>query len=122
MDLTQIVQIVGSSAGIIITIIIAIIKIRNANTTTEKVRIINKYAQIIQQIPEMIKNAETSVGNGNGALKKTLVLQQIQLLCAEKGIDYKNEEFSQEIEKILETPQKKDNTTCTNVNNNSSTQ
>lgn len=94
---------------------------KNANTTTEKVRLLNKYAQIVQQIPELITEAEQTVGTGNGALKKTLVLQKIQLLCAEMGITYKNEEFSAEVEKVLETPQKKD-TECKNVNSNSSMQ
>ena len=121
MPIEQIIQLAGSIIAIIATIIIAYLRIRNAKTKEEKAKLINEYASIIQKIPELIKNAEETVGNGNGALKKTLVLQQIQLLCAEKGLSFENEEFNQKIEKILETPQKKtgDETKCTNVNNNS---
>ena len=111
MGIEQWIQLAISIVAIIATIVTAIIKVHNANTKTEKVRLINKYAQIIQQIPTIITDIETQVGAGNGALKKTLVLQKIQLLCAEMGIKYQNEEFSTEVEKILETPQKKETTT-----------
>lgn len=122
MDIQSIVQI---GAGILTTVtatIIYAIKVHKCKTRNEKLSTLNKYAQIVQMIPTMIKEAEQNVGEGNGALKKTLVLQNIQLQCAEKGIEYKNDEFTTEIEKILETPQKKEQQLCSNANNNSSTQ
>ena len=121
MPIEQILQLVGSIVTIIAAILITYLRVKNAKTKEEKATLLNEYASIIQKIPELIKNAETTVGNGNGALKKTLVLQQIQLLCAEKGLSYENTEFNQKIEEILETPQKKtkDKEKCTNVNNNS---
>ena len=121
MPIEQILQLAGSIITIIAAIIIAYWKVKNAKSKEEKATLLNEYASIIQKIPELIKNAEETVGSGNGALKKTLVLQQIQLLCAEKGLSFENEGFNQKIEEILETPQKKtgDETKCTNVNNNS---
>lgn len=121
MDTQLILQIIGYLIIIIAYTVFTVLKIKKSNNKTEVAETLNKYAEIVKQIPTMINNAENSVGAGNGALKKTLVLQQIQLLCAEKGIEYKNEEFSQEIEKMLTTPQKKEEL-CKNVNNNSSNQ
>ena len=122
-DLATILQAVGSGLAIIITIITAIVKVKQAKTTTEKVRLLNKYAQIVQQIPTLVTEAEEKVGSGNGALKKTIVLQQIQLQCAKMNLDYNEQNWETEIEKVLTTPQKKEAEKCTtNVNNNSSTQ
>ena len=64
--------------------------------------------EIVQKIPELITQAELTVGSGNGALKKTLVLQQLQLMCAEKGINSNEQKFNEKIEEILLTPQKKE--------------
>lgn len=121
MDIQSIIQIGTGIVVTVVTTVIYVIKIHKSKNRNEKLSTINKYAQIIQKIPSMITEAEQSVGAGNGTLKKTLVLQNIQLQCAEKGIEYKNDEFTQEIEKILETPQKKE-PQCSNANNNSSTQ
>lgn len=108
MDIQSIVQVGAGIVATLTTTIIYAVKVHKCKNKNDKLKEINKYAQIVQQIPTMIKEAEKNVGNGNGALKKTLVLQQIQLKCAEKGIAYKNNEFAEEIEKILETPKKKE--------------
>lgn len=87
--------------------ILSVVKQVKTSKDNKKVREINKYAQIIQKLPDMISQAEEKVGSGNGELKKTLVMQQVELECAEKGIKFKYPGFSDEIETILETPQKK---------------
>lgn len=107
MDIQSIIQIGAGIATTVVTAVVYATKVHKCKTRNEKLATINKYAQIVQMIPTMINEAEKNVGAGNGELKKTLVLQNIQLKCAEKGIEYKNDEFEQEIEKILETPQKK---------------
>lgn len=108
MDIQSIIQVGAGIVATLTTTIIYAVKVHRCKTKNEKLKEINKYAQIVQKIPDMIKEAEASVGSKNGALKKTLVLQQIQLRCAEEGIAYNNNKFAEAIENILETPQKKE--------------
>jgi len=109
VDITQILQIVGSTLAVGITAATTLItttkKLKKAKSTNEKMQVIN---EIVQKIPELITQAELTVGSGNGALKKTLVLQQLQLMCAEKGINSNEQKFNEKIEEILLTPQKKE--------------
>lgn len=68
-----------------------------------------KIAKILQKLPEYIKAAEESCSNpGSGLIKKLLVLNQCNIECNNQGIEYREEEWSAEIEKILDTPQKKE--------------
>lgn len=84
-----------------------------ANATAEennKLRKVNTLAKIIQKIPELISKAEKLFpSNGEikfGPQKLEYVLKELQILCMEQDIEYQETEFTYEIEKILETPQK----------------
>lgn len=67
-----------------------------------------KVAKILQKLPGLITTFEENSKPGTGRTKKQLVLNQIQIECLSQGIEYIEEEWSEEIEKILETPQKKE--------------
>ena len=79
----------------------------------EKLRKVNTLAKIIQQIPELVSKAErlfpTTGEIKFGPQKLEYVLKELQILCMEANIEYQESEFTYEIEKILETPQKGDN-------------
>lgn len=64
-------------------------------------------ARIIKQIPELVTDAEEYIGTGNGFAKLNYVLNKIHIMCIEKGLSFDEEGFEYEIEKVLETPQKK---------------
>lgn len=68
-------------------------------------------AKIVAQLPELIKQAEElfpSAGEMKlGKQRKAYILKEVEIKCNEYEIDYTNE-FSEHIELILETPQKKE--------------
>ena len=105
-----------------VTTIFAIIKYlqakkcsKSAKATAEeneKLRKVNTLAKIIQQIPELVSKAEklfpTTGETKFGPQKLEYVLKELQILCMEQNIEYQENEFTFEIEKILSTPQKGD--------------
>lgn len=104
-------EIITAGASIIITVATAIasaISSKKKSKQTEKANQKVEYAKIIQKLPEYIKEAETIFGSGNGTAKKIFVLNNIQIDCLKANIEYLQTEFEYEIEKILETPQKKE--------------
>lgn len=73
----------------------------------KKTRLI-KTARILQKLPNIITTIEQScTAPGQGTFKKLLALNQCQIECQKENINYNENEWSVEIEKILETPQKK---------------
>lgn len=102
MDIQSIFLIVScaiSAAGIIATIITTLSKIKSNKDV--------KLAQILQALPDAIKDAETVFGNGNGAAKLIYVLTKVNIACVNLGIQYDEEVWKNMVEKILETPSKK---------------
>ena len=105
-----------------VTTIFAIIKYLQAKRSSksakataeenEKLRKVNTLAKIIQQIPELVSKAEklfpTTGETKFGPQKLEYVLKELQILCMEQNIEYQENEFTFEIEKILSTPQKGD--------------
>ena len=87
-------------------------KAKETAEENEKLRKVNTLAKIIQKIPELISKAEKLFPtNGEikfGAQKLEYVLKELKILCMEEDIEYLETEFTYEIEKILETPQKGD--------------
>ena len=71
----------------------------------EKLRKVNTLAKIIQQIPELVSKAEklfpTTGETKFGPQKLEYVLKELQILCMEQNIEYQENEFTFEIEKIL---------------------
>lgn len=66
-------------------------------------------AKIVQKLPEFINEAEKIFGGGTGVAKVNYVLNKVQMNCIQNKIKYDENQFKGEIEKILATPQKKEN-------------
>lgn len=93
----------SSAAITAISIIIAIIQTIKKGKKSKTVEL----AKVVQKIPEFITEAEQIIGTGKGVAKLQYVLNKIQLQCQLAGIEFQEQQFKQEVEKILETPQKK---------------
>lgn len=74
-------------------------------------------AKIVKKIPNYIIEAENIVGPGNGATKLALVMNKLQIDCLANNVDYDEQALEYEVEKILETPQKKEELTVENKEN-----
>lgn len=86
-----------------VSIIIAVIQTIKKGKKCKSVEL----AKVVQKIPEYITEAEQIIGASKGVAKLQYVLNKIQLQCQINGINYTENQFKYEIEKILETPQKK---------------
>lgn len=77
---------------------------------TSKKNELVELAKIVQKIPQFINEAEQIFKNENGKIKKNYVTKEIQNECLLKDIEYetRKEQFENEIENILSTPQKKE--------------
>lgn len=98
-----IITIASAALGIILAII-AFCKASGKGKLKKLVQL----AKIVKKIPDYIIEAENIVGPGNGATKFALVMNKLQIDCMTNNVDYKEEELKYEVEKILETPQKKE--------------
>lgn len=98
-QITTIISLAISAISIIAAIIQTIRKGKKSKTV--------ELAKVVQKIPEFIKEAEEIIGNGKGIAKLSYVMNKIQLQCQLSGITYQEQAFKEEVEKILETPQKK---------------
>lgn len=78
---------------------------------TKKAKKIVNLAKVVQRIPAHIKAAEELIGDGNGDKKLAVVMEKIKIDCLELAVDYESnlEGLTQEVEKVLDTPQKKQN-------------
>lgn len=65
-------------------------------------------AKIVQKLPEFISEAEQIFGGGTGVAKVNYVLNKVQMNCIQNKVKYDESQFKGEIEKILSTPQKKE--------------
>lgn len=90
------------------TVITGAIGIFKEKNKTKRLRKVNALAKILQKLPQFIKESELLVGEGNGDIKNRLVLNQCQIECDNAGLEFNEDEFKAEIEKILETPTKKE--------------
>lgn len=78
---------------------------------TKKAKKIVNLAKVVQKIPAHIKEAEELIGDGNGDKKLAVVMEKIKIDCLQLAVDYESniEGLTQEVEKVLDTPQKKQN-------------
>lgn len=97
---------IATSAISIVSTIIAIFTNKKKNKSQKIVTL----AKIVQKLPEFIQEAEKIFGAGTGTAKKAWVLNKIQMECLQNKIEYNESEFGFEIEKILTTPTKKEDT------------
>ena len=110
----QILEYAGIALSAIITVTSSIVAWRTKKGTeakTKKLKQIVELAKIVQKIPDLVIEAEnmfpTNQNIKYGNQKMTYVLKEIQLECIQKNVEFDKEAFKYEIEKILETPQKK---------------
>ena len=84
---------------------------------TKKAKKIVNLAKVVQKIPAHIKEAEQLIGDGNGEKKLAVVMEKIKIDCLELSVNYEDnlEGLTQEVEKILDTPQKKQNEETTSI-------
>lgn len=93
--------------GVVTTVITSILTVYSKRQTTQKEKII-ELAKVVQKLPIFIKSAEEMFGSGKGAVKKQYVLNEARNECFFNDIDFNENEFSDEIEILLSTPQKKE--------------
>ncbi len=104
--MSEIIKIILAVVTALTTAVITIVSTLPGSKKKDK---IIKTAKILQKLPEIITAIEQSCTvPGQGAIKKLLALNQVQIECQKQKINYNEEEWSAEIEKILETPQKKE--------------
>lgn len=94
--------------GILSTIanIIEIINNKKHKKTINELNNENKFNKILIDLPETIDKVENEVkGTKQGAIRKTLVMQNAQLECSTKNISFDLPKVNSQIEKIMKAPQ-----------------
>lgn len=90
-----------------VTVITTAIAIMEKIKSKKKNRAV-EVAKIVQKLPEYITEAEQLFGNGKGIVKLKYVLKEIKNDCIINNIEFDEEAYETEIEKILLTPQTKE--------------
>lgn len=67
-----------------------------------------KVLEILANVPCYVSQAEQIFGAGNGQAKLQWVLTKIQIDCVKANVDITEDKAKEEIEKVLDTPQKKE--------------
>ena len=67
----------------------------------------NKILSILDQVPVLVKEAESLIGSGHGDVKKKFVLSSIEKLCELININLNDFDFDRLVENILATPIKR---------------
>ncbi|UPW36494.1 hypothetical protein [Peromfec virus RodF8_36] len=101
-------ELIPTIASLAVTAISIIIAIAQTIKKGKKEKTV-ELAKVVQKIPDFISEAEQIIGEGKGIAKLQYVLNKIQLQCQINNIDFEEKAFTEEVEKILETPQKKEN-------------
>lgn len=69
-------------------------------------------AKIVQKIPELVSRAERLFPSTDdtkyGPAKLEYVLKELQILCISNSVEYQEAALKYEIEKVLSTPQRKE--------------
>ena len=96
------VQIIVNGAYLILAIILLIA--RKKLPKSEKLTAIEP---ILVELPDMIQRAESALGSKTGFSKLIYVLRLVQDRCLDKGLPYDEKFWTEKIENILATPEKK---------------
>lgn len=101
LDLYQIVSIVCAALAVFFATLDLILSLR-------KKRNVSLY-KIVEKIPSFIMEAESVlVGNHTGEAKLNYVLNKIQSLCILNKVHYDEVGFTEYVENVLQTPQRKE--------------
>lgn len=103
-----------SAIATVISLIFALIKARKSNNSKAMV-------QIFAKIPELVTQAETIFGNGNGQAKFNYVLTELRVFAIEKGITLDISETTQQIESVVATTKNVNVGVVTPTSNNQTT-
>ena len=82
------------------TTILSIVASKKKNKAQKFVEL----AKVVQKLPEYITEAEKIFGAGTGTAKMDYVLNKVQMACMQNNVEYNENQFKVEIEKILATP------------------
>jgi len=100
---TTIPTIVATAIGVFTSILSLILN----KQKSKKAKLV-ELAKIAQKVSNYIIEAENIFGKGNGTAKLAFTLNKIQMDCIQNKICFNEDEWKAEIERILETPQKKE--------------
>lgn len=96
------VQIIVNGAYLILAVILLIA--RKKMPKSEKLSAIEP---ILDELPDMIQAAEDALGSKTGFSKLIYVLKLVQDKCVKSGLIYDENFWTEKIENILATPEKK---------------
>lgn len=80
---------------------------RQIDNYQNDITILQGTLEMLQGLPEKIREAEKLFGAGNGGAKKMLVISEAQTECLTKGLPIDKQKISDYTENILDTPKKK---------------
>lgn len=80
---------------------------RQIDNYQNDITILQGTLEMLQGLPEKIREAENLFGAGNGGAKKMLVISEAQTECLTKGLPIDKQKISDYTENILDTPKKK---------------
>lgn len=101
--------------GLVLSGVVAVGSIVTSIFTTNKKNKKARTLEILANVTDYVKQAETIFGTGNGTAKLQWVLTKVQIDCVKNNLKITDEEISNEVEKVLETPEKKKETVATSV-------
>lgn len=82
---------------------------KRSKDQAEHFKAVNRFNEVLNDLPDAISEVESKVvGTKQGAIRKTLVMQNAQLECGSRGVQFDLPKVSDQIEKILKAPQKKE--------------
>lgn len=103
MELNGIIIIISTAVsiiGIVYSFIATILKGKKSKLV--------RSAQILQELPTYITEAETIFGSKTGVAKLAYVLSKINIACIQEHLKFDEEAWKNQVEDILQTPQKKE--------------
>lgn len=101
-QITTIGSAIIAAAGIVSTVVQTVRAGKKKNVV--------KLAKIVQELPQLINEAEEALGEGTGAAKLQYVLNKCHIKCLQSNIEFDEQGITAEIENILSTPQKGEST------------
>lgn len=91
--------------------VVAIASIVTSVFTTTNKKKKTRVLAVLANVVTYVQQAEQIFGNGNGKAKLQWVLTKVQIDCFANKVTISDDEIVKEIDKVLSTPQKKENKT-----------
>ena len=101
MAVSEIVSVACSCVFGVVTILVNSLVLCKKN---KKAKILNIFANV----PSYVSQAEQIFGPGNGKAKLQWVITKIQIDCVKANVEISEDAAAKEVERVLETPQKKE--------------